>query len=123
VNKAKGPVESKKELKDVKKGLMARKQELEEHLTSRSTEQISDGQVQDIGDQALTSIMESLRTSLQDAEVDEYKRIAKALEMIEQGVYGICTDCKEAISPKRLKLFPDAVRCLICQEVLEEGSP
>ena len=123
MNKVKGPVGSKKELEDIKKGLLTRKQELEKHLTSRSTEQISDGQVQDIGDQALTSIMESLRTSLQETEVDEYKRIAKALEMIEKGAYGVCTDCKEEISSKRLKLFPDAVRCLICQEVLEEGAP
>jgi len=123
VTKAKGPVGSKKELKSIKEALLIRKQELEEHLTSRSTEQVSDGQVQDVGDQALTSIMESLRTSLQDAEVNEYKRIVRALEMIKEGIYGICTDCKEEISPKRLKLFPNAARCLICQEVLEEGAP
>jgi len=100
---------------------MVRKQELEEQLTNLSTEQISDGQVQDIGDQALSSIMESLRASLQDTEVDEYRRIVKALEMIEKGTYGICEDCNLAISEKRLKLIPNAVRCLMCQEAFEEG--
>jgi len=100
---------------------MIRKQELEEQLTNLSTEQVSDGQVQDLGDQALSSVMESLRASLQDAEVDEYRRIAKALDMVDNGTYGICEDCGESISEKRLSLFPNALRCLLCQEVAEEG--
>jgi len=82
---------------------------------------MSDGQVQDVGDQALSSIMESLRSSMQSAEVDEYRRIIKAIEMIDKGVYGICEDCGQAIPEKRLKMFPNAIRCLICQEVAEEG--
>jgi len=91
-------------------------------LTNLSTEQISDGQVQDAGDQALSSVMESLRASLQDAEVGEYKMIIKAIDMIDKGTYGICEDCSKAISPKRLKLIPNAVRCLICQEAFEESG-
>jgi DnaK suppressor protein len=102
--------------------LLERKQELEDRLTTLSNEQISDGQVQDAGDQALSSIMESLRSSMQDAEVDEYKRIVRALEMIKNGSYGVCVDCSQMISEKRLKLFPNAVRCLACQELAEEGG-
>ena len=109
-------------LEKIKKELVVRKQELEEQLTNLSTEQISDGQVQDAGDQALSSVMESLRASLQDAEVGEYKMIIKAIDMIDKGTYGICEDCSKAISPKRLKLIPNAVRCLICQEAFEESG-
>ena len=109
-------------LQAIKKELMLRKQKLEEQLTNLSTEQISDGQVQDLGDQALSSIMESLRASLQDNEVDEYRRIVKAIEMIDKGTYGICEDCNQSISQKRLKLIPNAVRCLICQEAFEESK-
>lgn len=108
-------------LESIKKMLLVRKHELEEQLTNLSTEEISDGQVQDVGDQALSSIMESLRTSIQDAEVDEYRRIVRAIEMINEGTYGICADCGQGISEKRLKPFPNAVRCLACQELLEEG--
>lgn len=122
MSEAKGSVGSNGELERIKKTLMDRKQELEEQLTNLSNEQISDGQVQDVGDQALSSIMESLRSSLQDTEVDEHKRIIRALEMIEDGTYGICADCKESISEKRLKLIPNAVRCLVCQEAAEEGG-
>ena len=107
-------------LKKIKKELLVRKQKLEEQLTNLSTEQVSDGQVQDAGDQALSSVMESLRASLQDAEIGEYKMIIKAIDMIDKGTYGICEDCGKIISEKRLSLIPNAVRCLICQEAFEE---
>jgi len=121
VSEDRGPVWSKGALESIKKKLVARKIELEEQLDNLSSEQVSDGQVQDQGDQALSSIMETLRSSLQNAEVEEYKRIAKALKMIDDGTYGICEDCSQAISEKRLKLFPNAVRCLLCQEAAEES--
>jgi len=107
-------------LKKVKEELLVRKLELEEQLANLSAEKVSDGQVQDAGDQALSSVMESLRASLQDAEIGEYKMIIKAIDMIDQGTYGICEDCSKNISEKRLSLIPNAVRCLICQEAFEE---
>lgn len=110
-----------KELSQIRKELLARKIELEQSLATSYTEKFSDDQVQDPGDQALTSTMESLRSSLQNANIDEFNRINKALKMIDEGVYGICVDCELPISEKRLKLYPDATRCLACQEAFEEG--
>lgn len=112
----------KRDLKKIKDELLHRKWELEEKLTSLSKEQLSDGQVQDPGDQALTSTMEALRMSLQDAEVDEYRRIVSALGKINEGLYGLCIDCGNPISEKRLQLFPDTTRCLACQEAFEAQS-
>ena len=106
----------------IKKDLQTRKIELEQDLVASYTEKFSDDQVQDPGDQALTSTMESLRSSLQDTRIDEFNRIVKALTMIEEGVYGICADCELPISERRLKLYPDATRCLACQEAFEEGK-
>lgn len=120
MSQVKNVVRSESALEKIKETLLERKRELEEQLSNLSKEKMSDGQVQDVGDQALSSIMESLRSSLQNAEVEEYKRIIKAIEMIENGVYGVCEDCSKAISEKRLKLFPNAYRCLICQEAAEE---
>ena len=112
-----------KELDQIKKDLLSRKIELEQDLIQSYNEKFSDDQVQDPGDQALSSTMESLRSSLQDTRIDEFNRIAKALTMIEEGTYGICVDCQQPISEKRLKLYPDATRCLACQEAFEEGKP
>lgn len=113
---------SKKELTHIKEELQKRKIELEQDLVRSYSEKFSDDQVQDPGDQALTSTMESLRSSLQDTRLDEFNRIVKALKMIEEGTYGICVDCELPISDKRLQLYPDATRCLACQEAFEEDK-
>jgi len=105
----------------VKERLLKRKQELEETLTQMSSERVSDDQVQDPGDQATSATMENLKTSLQNTEVQELRRITRALEKIDDGTYGICADCGGEISEKRLKMFPNAQRCLVCQEAFEEG--
>jgi DnaK suppressor protein len=108
-------------LESVKKMLLKRKVELEEKLTQLSKEKVTDDQIQDPGDQALTSTMETLKLSFQDTEREEYDRILSALKKIEEGTYGICIDCGQPISEKRLKTNPNVARCLICQEAFEEN--
>jgi DnaK suppressor protein len=115
-------VDDKRNLKKIEADLLKRKFELEQKLTEMSKEQFSDGQVQDPGDQALTATMESLRMSLQDAEVEELRGITRALERIKEGEYGICADCGNPIAEKRLNSFPGTMRCLACQEKFEEKS-
>jgi len=111
---------SKQNLGAVKELLIKRKRELEEKLALMAKEKFSDNQVQDPGDQAISSTMELLRTSFQSTEIKEYNRIVWALEKIEDGSYGTCIDCSNPISEKRLKSFPNAERCLICQEEYED---
>lgn len=113
-------MDEKRNLKNIEADLLKRKLELEQKLTEMSKEQFSDGQVQDPGDQALTATMEALRMSLQDAEVEEYRGITRALERIKEGGYGLCMDCGNSISEKRLNSFPGTMRCLACQESFEE---
>lgn len=114
---------AKMDIEETKKALLERKVELEEKLAQMSREKFSDDQVQDAGDQALSSTMEALRLSLQGAEINEYQRILTALEKIEEGTYGICMDCGNEIAEKRLKSYPNAARCLPCQEIFEEMEP
>jgi DnaK suppressor protein len=45
--------------------------------------------------------------------------INHSLQAISEGSYGICVDCDEPISMKRLETIPWAPRCIRCQEVLE----
>lgn len=44
----------------------------------------------------------------------EIKAIAAALQRIENGDYGYCTQCEEAISAKRLEFNPSASLCIQC---------
>jgi DnaK suppressor protein len=111
-----------RDLGTLRQELLTRKIELEEEMTRLQQEQFSDGQVQDPGDQALSATMEALKGSFHDAKQDEYTRITQALQMIEDGTYGICSDCQLPISEKRLRLYPNATRCLACQEAFEESG-
>ena len=110
-----------KNVEQIKEKLLVRKKELEEALPLIYKEKVTDGQVQDTADQAMTSSMEGVKISLHDNELDEYQMILRALDMISQGSYGVCTECDNPISERRLLLFPNATRCLVCQEAYEDG--
>jgi len=44
-------------------------------------------------------------------------QINNALERIDDGEFGVCMECEEPISPKRLAAVPWAAYCLRCQEM------
>jgi DnaK suppressor protein len=113
-------VKQRKEFLDrVKKKLLERREEMMKDLSTLSTEKVSDGQVQDTGDEALSLTMEKLQTSLEQADIDELRLIDDALSRISRGEYGLCIDCGQQISSLRLETFPYAARCIVCQEALE----
>ncbi len=113
---------SKKDLSTIESQLLARKNELEVELQRLYQEKSDDGEVQDPGDQAMSAIFESLKNSLQNNELEEYRMINQALEQIKKGTYGICVECNELISSKRLESYPNAARCVVCQEAFEERN-
>lgn len=43
------------------------------------------------------------------------KYLNRAIDMIKEGTYGICTECKEPIQKKRLELVPTARLCVLCK--------
>ena len=106
----------------LKEQLLNRKAELEQELVELHHEKFSDDQVQDAADQALSATMDTVKSSFQDTKIDEFKRIIRALAMIEDGTYGMCVDCDRMISVKRLQSFPNATRCIACQEAFEESG-
>jgi DnaK suppressor protein len=46
------------------------------------------------------------------------REIADALHRIEMGQYGVCMECEEQISIKRLDAVPWARYCVACQEAI-----
>ncbi|MBD3231100.1 conjugal transfer protein TraR [Candidatus Dependentiae bacterium] len=107
-------------IEKIKKRLLKRRQEMLQELSDLSSEKVSDDQVRDSGDEALSLYMERLKTSLEQTEIDELNLIDDALNRISKGEYGICIDCGEPISNVRLETFPYAARCIVCQEAIEE---
>lgn len=52
------------------------------------------------------------------AEAEQGERDArKALERIEEGVYGICEHCGNEIGEARLQVLPLALRCVKCADL------
>lgn len=100
--------------------LLERKKELEELLQGLATEKVTDDEVQDPGDQAAAATSEDISISIQANEYAEYRMITKALKAIEDGTYGVCMDCSNPIAEKRLLMYPNATRCITCQEAAEE---
>jgi len=51
--------------------------------------------------------------------VGKVNRIVAALERLDQGDYGRCVECGEAIAPARLNVMPEVTTCVRCQDRLE----
>src|SRR5437016_1918097 len=51
------------------------------------------------------------------------RRLRIALARLEDGEYGLCSDCGGPIAPKRLAALPDTTTCVACQERLERVGP
>lgn len=47
----------------------------------------------------------------------EIEAIQAALKRLENGTYGVCPECGEAIAEARLKALPIAVLCIDCADV------
>jgi DnaK suppressor protein len=54
-----------------------------------------------------------------DAASAKRREARAALRRIQEGTYGFCLHCEEAISPARLAALPWAALCLRCQEAAD----
>ena len=58
--------------------------------------------------------------ALDERETAHLAAVDAALDRIEAGTYGECTDCGTEISAARLHATPEAARCVHCQEKAEQ---
>jgi DnaK suppressor protein len=57
-----------------------------------------------------------------DRDSTMLRQIRVALRRIHDGTFGICIECEEAISPKRLAAVPWAPRCIQCQNAADQDG-
>src|SRR5215467_575376 len=72
----------------------------------------------DSGDLSQQSHEEWLFLNRNNLEKTLLREVEDALRRVKEGTYGICQECEEAISPKRLQALPWAKFCVRCQEML-----
>lgn len=58
--------------------------------------------------------------ALRQKAESKIKSIESALQRMEQGTYGLCEKCSQAIDPERLEILPEATLCVKCAKSLEE---
>jgi len=70
-------------------------------------------------DQASAAYLSSFSLRLRGREKTFMKKIDYTLSKIEDGSFGICEECEEMISVKRLNARPEATLCIQCNETQE----
>ena len=97
-------------------------EELISHRLSDDTHNRVDS-VPDVGDLALLDSERGRDISILEMRNKMRQNIDEALIRLDEGSYGVCSDCGVEISEKRLKAVPFARRCVACQakeELLEK---
>ena len=69
------------------------------------------------GDPAITQW--EMNLALKERAVQKKEEIEAALARIEQGTYGICSNCGKQIEPERLELLPTTTLCSDCMQKAE----
>ncbi len=73
----------------------------------------------DDADAAFTTDMRERAMWLMHDQRQRLDLIDQALERIENGTYGRCGTCGEAINPERLQALPYTTQCVRCQQKAE----
>ncbi len=122
---------NKESLEKIKKELEERKTRLEEELGHIAHKENDSGDDEykatypEYGDKPDENAQEisEYTTNLAQEEILEktLRDIESTLKSIEEGTYGICKYCKEAIPVKRLEARPTASSCVACKTKLQES--
>jgi DnaK suppressor protein len=106
------------QLEEVRTLLQARQRQLADELAELTKppeagsnlsfgKRIGEGTTEAVERYSSTAAARSIAAAL--AEVD------RALEKVDDGTYGLCDDCGQAISSERLEAMPSATLCVTCR--------
>src|SRR5512144_1492510 len=75
--------------------------------------------IQDMADAASNTYNADILMSISDNDLTILKDIDNSLDKLNKGTYGICEECEEKISEKRLEANPVARYCITCKRQME----
>lgn len=110
-----------RQLKKFRTQLETRQQTLQSSASRTEVEgrNLDSGNSADSADRADENYMKEFLFSLSENDRRLLRMVELALHRIEEGDFGQCASCGEAIEAKRLQAVPWASHCLGCQERLE----
>ncbi|MGQ9471198.1 MAG: TraR/DksA family transcriptional regulator [Candidatus Aminicenantales bacterium] len=113
---------SKKDLQELKKMLLERKETILKKMRQyyEESQEVESNIAQDAVDRAESSYTKEFLLSLTDAEREQLSLINEALRRLARGNYGMCQSCGQPITKKRLEIVPWAPLCVECQQKKEK---
>ena len=104
------------DLPKMQKRLSKQKEVLHERVEAeREKAELSKTANPDRADLAYDYRFRGRRMSLLEQLEDQLTEVSKALNRIDEGTYGICTNCGQAIMTERLEALPQVELCIECQ--------
>src|SRR3954469_7095952 len=116
---AKGPEGlKKKDLKRFRELLHEKKEEILKNAKRTLNEDMTldTDDLPDEMDLASSEYLQSFTFRLRGREKAFLDKIGKAIEKIDNGTFGVCDDCGDKISVKRLEARPETTLCIRCKE-------
>jgi RNA polymerase-binding protein DksA len=78
------------------------------------------GAVPDPGDESVQSLIQDLDQAEASRDLAELRTLDAARARLDDGSYGICSNCGQDIGFERLRANPGAERCIRCQTQFEK---
>jgi len=103
--------------------LEERRQEIQKKLRSlRETLPADNDNVKDAEEQSVDDFVRDVDFALMQMKSQTLAKIDEAIQRLEKGRYGICTECEAEIAAARLKALPFAALCFACQAKEEQRA-
>ncbi len=114
---------TKRETEKYRRALVDKKDSLsKEMLKNKDAGQENSEEItQDIADKASSSYTKEFLFSLSDGERVLLQLIDQALVRVDEGNFGMCTNCGNPVPEKRLDAVPWTPYCVDCMELSEKG--
>ena len=115
-----------KQLDELKRALIKRREALEAETHADAAKSRDDvfsetaGPVADTGDEAAADLISDIENAELSRDLEELREIDAALDRMDKGSYGTCSDCGGEIELERLRRGPAARRCFACQSTHEK---
>jgi len=117
-----GSAKSKKTFEKIRKHLLEKKQLILDGTNEAISSQLvkEKENLPELGDRASAEIDNNFLLRLKGREKKLLTKIDQALEGIDNGTFGICEECGQAIGLKRLEARPVTTMCIECKTDQEE---
>jgi DnaK suppressor protein len=107
----------------LKSMLEDRRREIQDKLRSlRQTLPAELAEVKDTEEKSVHDFVQDVEMALMEMKSATLAKIDEAMRRLENGSYGVCTECATELSEARLKALPFAAMCRPCQEREEESK-